>query len=157
MFFIPFKLSSFTLLMSLCFSRLTISSMISPSPRTSLQIQVHTLISVTDGIMRILNSWVSLWPAVFAMTQFSHTEACGSALPGASRLWVHHFPDHTLPGLVLLLGEGPLRRESSLLLVRHHCGEEADAMGHCRVVTGANSHRFYNHYSQQPHSRCRMT
>lgn len=106
--------------------------------------------------MRVLNSAVSLWPAVFATTQFSHTEPCGSALPGASRLWVHHFPDHTLPGLVLLLGEGPLRRESSLLLVRHHCGEEADAMGHCRVVTGADSHRFYNHYSQQSHSRCRM-
>lgn len=152
MFCILFKLLSFTLLMSLCFSRLTISSMISPSPRTSLQIKVHTLISVTDG-MRILNSWVSLWPAVFAMTQFSHTEPCGSALPGASRLWVHHFPDHTLPGLVLLLGEGPLRRESSLLLVRHHCGEEVE----WSLVPTANSHRFYHHYSQQSHSRCRMT
>lgn len=81
-----------------------------------------------------------MWPAVFLVTQFSRTEPCSSALPGASRLWVHHFADHTLPGVVLLLGERPLCRESSFLLICHHCREWADAMGHywgycCRQPT----------------------
>lgn len=53
-----FKMLSFTLLISLCFSRLTISSMISPSPRTSLQIKVHWLISITAS-MHNLNRYVT--------------------------------------------------------------------------------------------------
>lgn len=126
MFIFYVELLLFTLFISLCFSRLTISSMISPSPRTSLQINVHRLIRITASIP-ILNGEVSMCPAVFFMTQFSRAEPCSSALPGASCLWVHHFADHTLPGIILLLGEGPLCRESSFLFIRHHCREWAEA------------------------------
>lgn len=128
-----FKVLSFTLLISLCFSRLTISSMISPSPRTSLQIKINGLISITAS-MHTLNSELNMWPAVFLMTQFSCTEPCSSALPGASRLWVHNFADHTLPGVILLLGEGPLCRESSFLLICHHCREQTDTLGLYEVI-----------------------
>lgn len=46
-------------------------------------------------------------------------------LPGPSCFRVYHPANHTLPGLILLLGERSLSRKSGLLLICHNCRKKA--------------------------------
>lgn len=109
--------------MSLCFSRLTISSMISPSPLTSLE----------DSRRRFLQT--GMWSS--SVSCFG-MRSVHSASPGPPCFGVHHPADHALPGLVLLFSERPLGGEPGLLLICHDCRGKQNLMHlhHAQVKYG---------------------